>query len=227
MGGQRSGEWCILLTSGPKTLPLVGALTSAGYVVWTPTRTIRRPMPGQRRRLVMGQTRRMCEVPVPILSGFVFAAADRKHDLLRLAGLREGTNCPSFSVFQFDGDTPLVSEASVSGLRAAEAAAEAEMQALRDAETREAERRARAELLRTESQRVKALRSEVKRFAKGDVVIVASAPSFAGMIGTVAEDVHGRTVRVTFGGCIPVSVGAWQTFPAMIADGASLIGAAA
>lgn len=211
-------RWCILNTSGPKTLALVSALKTAGFDVWTPTRTIRRPIPGQRRRLVMGVRRCMMEVAVPILSGFVFARSDRKHDLLRLSGLREGTNCPRFTVLLSGGDAPLISEASVSGLREAEAAAEAEIQALRDADTREAERKARAEMMRTESQRIAALRSEVKRFAKGERVIVASSPSFAGMVGTIAEDSEGRTARVSFEGSLAVTVGAWQVFPAMLGE---------
>jgi hypothetical protein len=69
-----AGTWCILRTSGGRTVPLARSLAAVGFEVWTPVRTIRRPAPGQGRRLVMSQRRKLIDVDLAILPGFVVRA---------------------------------------------------------------------------------------------------------------------------------------------------------
>jgi hypothetical protein len=109
----RRGEWCILRTSGPKTLPLVNSLNAAGIEAWTP-RSIK-----VRKR----DKRDMGDIESPIVPTFVFA---RARNIARLFQIRaQPTNPhPSFSIFtDHDRGIPLVSELDMAGFRAAEAAA--------------------------------------------------------------------------------------------------------
>jgi hypothetical protein len=39
-------EWCILRTSGPKTLPLARALAEAGLAIWTPVEIVSSDLTG-------------------------------------------------------------------------------------------------------------------------------------------------------------------------------------
>ncbi|RYE52310.1 MAG: hypothetical protein EOP20_15140, partial [Hyphomicrobiales bacterium] len=77
-------RWCILSTSGGRTLPLARSLSAAGLDAWAPMRTIRRPAPGQRRALHLGLRRRMIEVDLPVLPGFVFVNAEHLDELARI-----------------------------------------------------------------------------------------------------------------------------------------------
>ena len=206
-----AGTWCILRTSGGRTVPLARSLTAAGFEVWTPVRTIRRPAPGQRRRLAMGQRRKLIDVDLAILPGFVFARADQLHDLVR-ESLAEISLHPGFSVFHQGGRVPLVREYSVLGLRSAERDAATARQAELAAETREEERRARAERLRTEKDRRKALRRQVKDFGTGAEVTVIGMSAFDGLVGVVVRG-NGATATVEFGGMLPVKIEAWQLMP--------------
>lgn len=200
--------WCILQTSGPKTLPLAKSLAAAGFGVWTPTRTIRRPAPGQRRALALGRKRKMVEVQVPILPGFVFAPADAVDDLARAAADTAEPH-PRFALFTVSGDVRTVTECSIVGLREAEAAAEEAAQAERDAETREEAQRLRAERMRTERDRLKMLKRERKAFDLGQEVLVIDAPAFAGIVGKVVTS-DGATATVDFGGTLTMKVEAWR-----------------
>lgn len=203
--------WCILSTSGGRTLPLARSLANAGIQVWTPTRTIRRPAPGQRRSLVLGRRRKMIEVDLAILPGFVFARASHLDQLAGLA-LDLTHQHPVFSIFQMAGRAPLVSDASVDGLRAEEAAAAAAVQGLRDADTREEARRQRADQMRTERARRAALRRERRDFTIGEPVEVEEMPSMAGLVGRVIAS-SGTMATIDFGGPFPVKVEAWRVIP--------------
>lgn len=212
--GREDDYWCILRTSGGRTGALAKSLAGAGFDVWSPMRTIKRPAPGQRRALVLGTRRRMIEVEVPILPGFVFARARHLNPLAHLAA-DPAHQHPPFSIFRFAGRAPLVHDRSVSGLRDAEALAETMAQAERDAESREAARRVRAEHLRTERARRKALRSERKDFAEQADVVVAEMPALAGVVGKVVRS-KGAAVTIDFGGALIMKVEAWRVFPAAL-----------
>lgn len=218
-------RWAILQTSSARTLPLSRSLTEADMRVWTPQRTIWRPAPGQRRRLALGLRRDMVEVDVPIMPGFVFAHADHLDDLARLS-LSPATLHPAFSIFQCAGRAPLVGDAAIAGLRAAEADAAAVAQAYRDSQSRDEERRARADQMRTERARRKALRGQRKNFASGDSVAVIDMPAMAGMRGTVVRS-NGATATIAFGGSLTMNVEAWRVIPSALLDGEPYTGIAA
>ena len=220
-----AGTWCILRTSAGRTVPLAKSLAGAGFEVWTPVRTVRRPAPGQRRRLVMGQTRKKISVDLPILPGFVFGRAAQLDDLVRAAAVEPSPH-PGFSIFHRAGRVPLVREASIAGLRHAEDQAWSEHHAALADEAREAARLARAEQLRTAKERRKALRKEVKDLHLGTEVTVSDMPAFDGLIGRIVEG-HGASALVDFGGMFPVEIEAWQLVPRLIQNGNSLPGLAA
>ncbi|MDH4746861.1 hypothetical protein OMP43_22820 [Sphingomonas sp. CBMAI 2297] len=207
----QNDRWSILRTSAGRTIAVARSLTAAGFDVWTPIRTIKRPAPGQARRLVLGTRRVMIEVEVAILPGFVFARAPQIEDLARIA-IDPASLHPAFSVFHHAGCVPEIKPAGLAGLRAAEAEAAAQAQAERDAETREAVRRERAEQLRTQSARMKALRRERKDFSPGDEVGVADMPALAGLPGIV-EVSTGTAAVINFGGSLSMKVEAWRVFP--------------
>lgn len=218
--------WCILRTSGNRTLPLVRSLANAGFDVWTPTRMIRRAAPGQRRALALGLRRRMVEVGVPILSGFVFARAIHLEDLARIAALPTGINHPPFMLFQSGGEAALVSDANVSGLRTAEAAADAAIQAERDAESREEARLLRTDRLRTERARLQALRSVSKTFKPGEEVRIAGLPALDGVVGHIIFG-DGTSAEIAFGGILTMKVEAWRVIPVALRGGSTALGIAA
>ncbi|WP_126001548.1 hypothetical protein [Sphingomonas sp. ABOLE] len=220
-----AGTWCILRTSGGRTVPLSKSLADAGFEVWTPVRTIRRPAPGQARRLVLGQTRKLIDVELPILPGFVFARSGQLDDLVR-ASVAEPKRHPSFSIFHRAGRVPLVRDASIMGLRMAEEGAASEHAEQLATEAREAERLARAEQLRTAKEKRKALRKEVKDLPTGAEVTVSDMPAFDGLVGRILEG-RGASALVDFGGMFPVEIEAWQLVPTLIQNGNSLPGLAA
>lgn len=220
-----AGTWCILRTSGGRTVPLARSLAGAGFEVWTPVRTIRRPAPGQGRRLVMGQRRKLIDVDLAILPGFVFARADQLHDLVRAAGAELSPH-PSFSVFHQAGRVPLVRDASITGLRAAEEDARELRRAEVEAETREEARRARADRMRTESNRRKMLRRVTKDLPSATEVMVEGMSAFDGLIGIVVEG-RGATAVVEFGGSLRIEIEAWQLTPTLLQNGNTQQGVAA
>ncbi|MDB5733177.1 MAG: hypothetical protein JWQ03_3072 [Variovorax sp.] len=219
--GARTG-WCILRTSGRRTLPLALFLNDAGIEAWSPARVIRRPAPGQRRRLVMGQRRVLIDVRVAVLPSFVFASADRLADIARLASVPQN----EFTIFQFGGSVPVVSDASVTGLRAAEEDYAAQHQALCDAETRAKAQQDRAEMLRTDRARQKALRKVSKPLVSGDAVVVNDMPALSGVIGRVIQG-NGTSALIDFGGSLTMTVDAWRLLPVTLREGAALQGTAA
>lgn len=116
-------QWCILRCAGRSTLKLAERLDAAGIPAWTPIETIKRRPPRSKvweRKLA------------PVLPTFVFAAADRLSQLIRLAddystrqrppfiGDELGQTTPDFSVFRHHDRFPLVDDRELSALRAAE-----------------------------------------------------------------------------------------------------------
>lgn len=222
---EQGKRWCILRTNGPKTLMLAEALVRAGFEAWTPRRLIRRPAPGQRRRLVLGQRRRMIEVAAAILSGFVFVREGAEHDLIRFARSSTNAHLP-FAVMQRCGHAALVSEASVAGLRDAESIADVQAQAERDAETREEARRIRVARLGSEKSRIKALRQVRRSFAPGDRVVVQDFHALAGLEGAITKS-NGTTAEIDFGGIYSMTVEAWRVLPVVLrTDGSQMSDAA-
>jgi hypothetical protein len=222
---ERGNRWCILRTNGPKTLALAEALDRAGFEAWTPRRMIRRPAPGQRRRLVLGQRRRMIEVAAAILSSFVFVREGAEDDLIRFARSPNNVHLP-FTVMQRCGHAALVSEASVAGLREAEDAADNQAQAERDAESREDARRLRADRLGSEKARIRALRQVRRSFAPGDRVTVQDFHALAGLEGAITKS-NGTTAEIDFGGIYSMTVEAWRVLPVVLrTDGSHMSDAA-
>ena len=69
-------DWIILQTTPACTLNLAKSLTDVGFEAWTPvTREVRRQTEQRSRE----------EVAVPLVTSYVFAKADRLHDLLALS----------------------------------------------------------------------------------------------------------------------------------------------
>ena len=176
-------DWCILRTSGGRTLNLACSLAEAGFDVWTPTRTIKRPhgKPDAKGR------RATIEINLPILPTFVFAQASGLATFAHMAGYPAHQH-PPFLLFSHAGRIPLIEDASVCGLREEERLAAELIEALRNAETREEQRRIRSAALRTKREREKALRAERHDFAVGARVSVTGQPSLAGMTGVICQN---------------------------------------
>ena len=107
---ERGRDWCILRTSGQRTLALAASLTQAGFDVWTPMQT------ATRRR---GRTRERVEYDAPVMPTFVFARADRVADLAAIAAAPVSPH-PPFSLFRYLGRIPLIGDAEVAGARRVE-----------------------------------------------------------------------------------------------------------
>lgn len=103
-------KWVILKMAGRRTLPVANSLVAAGLEVWTPREVL------LRRR---GRHRPVAEIEVAILPTFVFAAADRLHDLARIIASPISQH-PQFSIFQWDGRIPLIADRDIQALRLAE-----------------------------------------------------------------------------------------------------------
>jgi hypothetical protein len=98
-------RWCILRTSGGRTLALARSLSDAGLDVWTPVQSL------TKRR---GRTRERVAYDAPIMPTFVFARAQHLADLERIRELPAGTH-PGFSIFRYLGRIPLISDLEVAG----------------------------------------------------------------------------------------------------------------
>lgn len=203
------GRWCILRTSGPSTLKLAESLIAVGVDAWTPAVTAGRLV----RR---GATMVKAERTSPILPTFVFA---RSVDLPTLADIVADPwhRHPAFSLFRYQGRYPLVGEASIAGLRAAEQEAAEALQRERDAADREARRVERIANLRTEQARRKALRRVRREFLDGARVEVAEMTPLAGLTGVVQSS-EGRTAIVDFGGALVMKIEAWRLSPRDVID---------
>jgi hypothetical protein len=220
-----SGRWCILWTRAAQTLRLADTLTEAGIAAWTPRRIIKRDAPGHRRRLALGQRRVTIEVALPIVPGLVFASGDRIDDLFRILDDPLSEH-PAFRVFHIADRVPLVGEASVRGLRAAEAEASAAITGEREAETRKAANEERIKRLGTERARRKALRQESRALEPDTDVTIHDMPALAGVVGKVVEG-QGTSAVIHFGGSLTMTVEAWRVRPYHVGTDAALTGAAA
>jgi hypothetical protein len=200
-------DWCILRTSGGRTLNLARSLAQAGFDVWTPTRTVKRPhgKPDSKGR------RSTVETDTPILPTFVFARVPYLPTLAHLA-TDAAHQHPPFSIFAHAGRIPLIGDRAIAGLQEEERTAAQHIAALRGAETREEQRRIRGAALRTKREREKALRAERRDFALGAQVSVLDQPSLAGMAGVVTSS-NGRSAVVAFGGSLIMTIEAWRLSP--------------
>lgn len=104
----RAVGWCILRTSGARTLPLAASLADAGYEVWTPAEM-------RLRRAIRGR-RATTRHEAPIAPSFVFVRADRVYDLARILALPLSPH-PPFSIFHHAGRVPVVADREIAGLR--------------------------------------------------------------------------------------------------------------
>lgn len=116
INGQDQGvapqRWCILTTAGPRTLPLAHALAAAGMTAWTPSRMERKAGRGKQRDHVV-------QIETAITPTFVFVAAEHVADLLRIRSLPISPY-PAFRLMRHGDRIPLVSNAGLASLRAAE-----------------------------------------------------------------------------------------------------------
>ena len=203
---RNTSRWCILRTSGGKTLALTESLNKAGIAAWTPRRTFKRPKPG--RCAMIDGRKPTVEIEAPILPTFVFAPAAHIADLAFASG-DPACRHPGFTIMRDVGRYPLVSDRAVAGLRQAEEAATEAIERQREAETREERRRIRAAAAKTERDRRKLLRAEYREFAEGASVAVKDVAALAGMTGVIKSS-DGRTAVVAFGGLLTMEVEAWQ-----------------
>lgn len=220
---QPEGRWCIVRTSGPRTLALVESLNDQGIAAWAPTRTIRRPIPHTRPN--EHGRRPLREIPAPVLPTYVFVRAQHLPELRRAEhdqteGKRASPH-PQFSILRLRDRIPEVGDAEVSGLREEERAAAELIRLMREAESREEAESIRIAAMKDEQDRrraqaaaERARRKELsaERLAgmrSGDQVRVQNAPAFEGMTGIV-ESSDGRFALVVFGGTMSMKVEAWQ-----------------
>lgn len=103
--------WCILRTSGSRTLALTRSLKAAGFEVWSPVQT------ATRRR---GRARQRVEYDAPIMPSFVFARAEQLADLAACLAAPINPH-PPFSIFRHAGRIPLIAEREIAALRSEEA----------------------------------------------------------------------------------------------------------
>lgn len=106
-GRRTENGWCILTTSGARTLPLAASLREAGFEVYTPTRTAHIRKPRRPGKIVK---------QVPMAPTFVFARWKDLDELLAISRLPVSHH-PSFSFFRFNGQYPEVSNAEIERVR--------------------------------------------------------------------------------------------------------------
>ena len=212
-------QWCILRMAGPRTLALAHSLGRAGFTVWAPVKTIMRPIPGQRRNLALGKRRAMREVEVAILPGFAFVDAGQIAEIGSVALDPLSPHHP-FSVLQVAGRAPVIGEKSLAGLREEQARADEIAEQMRDVKSRQEARKLRAERMRTDRARRKALRSERRDFAIGSEVAVIDMPAMQGMVGSIVKS-NGKSAIVSFGGLAEFEIEAWQLVPNALMDSAA------
>lgn len=104
-------SWCILRCAPARTLLLATSLNEGGLEAWTPTATVKRRRPGGRSGVEARD--------VPLTPTFVFARAVALPELQREARDPRSAH-PSFSVFRYYGQIPILSDREVERLRVAE-----------------------------------------------------------------------------------------------------------
>lgn len=212
--------WCVLTTSGGRTLPLVRSLRAAGVDAWTPVGAYSKRRPRSDDRI---------EVEVAITPTFVFAAvgSTEAEAAYRLADLRRASRAlpprhPDFSIFQYDGRVPLIGGKSLIGLRMEQEVeqeasrqrvehAAALAQAKAEAVQRQAALKALQEKRLADRKALQAMRAAARCFSAGDRV-TTDRSELTGMVGVV-KGKRGRHTLVTFGGSHIFKIEAWQLFP--------------
>lgn len=210
-------RWFILRTSGGQTLPLMRSLREAGFDVWTPAKVLRRTV----RAKTMTGTRTI-EVDAPILPTFLFA---REEHLIALMGEASdpGSPHPAFSIFHRAGQAPIIGGSQIAGLQAEEASKQAEIAAIRDAETYQEAQRIRMANAKTEAARRRAaralelaqlrqLRGKPLTFRPGAEVNVTGMPAMEGVTGIV-ESIEKTCALVQFGNR-SWKIEGWRLLPA-------------
>lgn len=208
--GDMDDRWCILRTGGARTLPLAASLAAAGFNAWTPQQ-VTYVAPTKRKPA--------SQRAAPIVPTFVFVGSQHVDDLFRCHALPVSPH-PAFSILQVAGGVPLIGGRSLAALREEEARAQRMFDALAEARDRDHARRLRADQLRTEQARRKALRTEIKAIDAGATVEVTDAPAFAGMVGTIISG-NGRSYVVGFGGSVQWKIEAWQLVPVAVCSPSS------
>lgn len=171
--------WCILRTSGPRTLSVAASLAETGFDVWTPKLVIKRRRPKSKATI---------EIEAPIMPTFVFVRAHEMDEIRRVLALPINPH-PPFSVFRHAGRIPVLGEGQMISLRAEEERAGAVHRA-------EKEKERRAELRK--SRPVPAIGTEVR-------LAEAFGGAFAGMVGVVEEQ-RRKAAMIDFGGRISFEV---------------------
>ncbi|MBB4154163.1 hypothetical protein GGQ80_002073 [Sphingomonas jinjuensis] len=218
-------RWCILRMSGPRTLAVADSLAAVGVEAWTPRRTEKRPHPS-RKAIGPDGRRATVEIDAPILPTYVFIRAVHRDEVLAIAADPASPH-PQFSFLRrADNSIPEVRGADVAGLQEEERRAQEIIDKLRECEGREARRRERAALMKTERARQKALRMERREFSPQQTVTVEGMPALGGMTGIV-ESSDGRSAVVHFGGSLTMTIEAWRLAPDHVQSGNTSVVAAA
>lgn len=113
-------NWCILRTSGRKTIGLFRSLRAAGVDVWTPIET------RTKRKM---RSRDRVDQDIAIMPTYIFARADRLDDLFEIAA-NPTKDHADFSVFHYRDRIPLISETQLNHLRTFEDKLESRRQRL-------------------------------------------------------------------------------------------------
>lgn len=107
---RRTDGWCILRTSGGRTLALAGSLNAANIEAWT-------PMQKTSRRRSRSKVR--VQIDAPMMPTFVFVKACHLLDLEICLQLPINPH-PAFSIFRYQGTIPILGGGEIAGLRQAE-----------------------------------------------------------------------------------------------------------
>jgi hypothetical protein len=183
-----TASWCILQTSGGRTLAVIRSLRSASFDVWAPTGMARRPRP---------RSTKYRDEPIALLTGVVFAPYE---DAARLSAAAQSpiSPHPSFSLLMHQGKYGRVPDAGLDPLRAFEVDKAAEW-----AEFVAAEERARLESLRKKKnrKRAKGRLNAARSYVLGQTVRV-EGPAFQGLVAKVVENKKDGSLVIDFGGLL-------------------------
>lgn len=174
-------RWCILRTTGARTIPLARSLIEVGIEAWTPSRTLTTCRPRSKRKVM---------VEVSLAPTFVFTPACNLPHLMR-ARVAPASPHPSFSIFSYGGRIPLIVASEIDGLRMAEYQYRS------------------AELAAAERARIAELRKSRPLFPVGSVVRT-SRPAFEGLTGIVQGTQGGHTIVLFAGSKHPMKIESWQ-----------------
>jgi hypothetical protein len=167
-------RWCILRTSGLRTLALTKSLVEGDIEAWTPTRIV------TDRAL---RCRKRVEREVAIAPTFVFAKARHLGDLACMRTLPVNPH-PSYSIFTYAGRIPLVTNSEIVGLRDEEERNQVAHAAMKERQRQEDAREVR--------------RKDRRDFPDGTPV-KTSRQAFQGMTGII-EQSKGNYALVMFPG---------------------------